>query len=211
MTNRSSTRSRAWTCAISARRMASSAPHIRIRAVRRSACARAELITRSGAGRGAGGDAFTAGSVSVGSVCVRPRPKPQAQNERSEAYTVGMTTKLIGIPKLADALGVDQSTVHRRIARQAIEPTHVADDGCVYWTPEAAQAILHGPEKPSEPTYFKPMPYGPDHVVNPNVCGICHKSRHRDTPHHDFEAAAASVEYATRAGWPLPTNQEPML
>ena len=24
------------------------------------------------------------------------------------------------------------------------------------------------------PTYFKPMPYGPDHVVNPNVCGICH-------------------------------------
>ena len=87
----------------------------------------------------------------MGSVCVRPRPKPQAQNERSEAYTVGMTTKLIGIPKLADALGVDQSTVHRRIARQAIEPTHVADDGCVYWTPEAAQAILHGPEKPSEP------------------------------------------------------------
>ena len=66
---------------------------------------------------------------------------------------------------------------------------------------------LHEPQ----PTYFKPMPYGPDHVVNPNVCGICHKSRHRDTPHHDFEAAAASVEYATRAGWPLPTNQEPML
>ena len=61
------------------------------------------------------------------------------------------------------------------------------------------------------PTFFKPMPYGPDHVVNPNVCGICHKSRHRDTPHHDFEAAAASVEYATRAGWPLPTNQEPLL
>lgn len=60
-----------------------------------------------------------------------------------------------------------------------------------------------------QPTYYKPMPYGPDHVVNPNVCGICHKSRHRDTPHHDFEAAAASVEYATRAGWPLPTNQEP--
>ena len=62
-----------------------------------------------------------------------------------------MTTKLIGIPKLADALGVDQSTVHRRIARQAIEPTHVADDGRVYWTQEAAQAILHGPEKPAEP------------------------------------------------------------
>ena len=61
------------------------------------------------------------------------------------------------------------------------------------------------------PTYFKPMPYGPDHVVNPNVCDICRKSRHRDTPHHDFEAALASVEYATRAGWPLPTNQEPML
>lgn len=66
---------------------------------------------------------------------------------------------------------------------------------------------LHEPT----PTYFKPMPYGPDHVVNPNVCGICRKPRHRDTPHHAFEAAAASVEYATRAGWPLPTNQEPML
>ena len=70
-----------------------------------------------------------------------------------------------------------------------------------------APCPLHEPQ----PTYYKPMPYGPDHVVNPNVCGICHKSRHRDTPHHDFEAAAASVEYATRAGWPLPTNQEPML
>lgn len=67
------------------------------------------------------------------------------------AHTVGMTTKLIGIPKLAAALGVDQSTVHRRITRQAIEPTHVADDGRVYWTQEAAQAILHGPVKPSEP------------------------------------------------------------
>ena len=63
-----------------------------------------------------------------------------------------MTTKLIGIPKLAAALGVDQSTVHRRITRQAIEPTHVADDGRVYWTLEAAQAILHGPEKPAEST-----------------------------------------------------------
>lgn len=66
---------------------------------------------------------------------------------------------------------------------------------------------LHEPQ----PTYFKPMPYGPDHVVNPNVCGICHKPRHRDTPHHDFEPAASSVEYAERAGWPLPTNQEPIL
>ena len=62
-----------------------------------------------------------------------------------------MTTKLIGIPKLAAALGVDQSTVHRRIDRKAIEPTHVADDGRVYWTQEAAQAILHGPVKPAEP------------------------------------------------------------
>ena len=63
-----------------------------------------------------------------------------------------MAIKLIGIPKLADALGVDQSTVHRRITRQAIEPTHVADDGRVYWTQEAAQAILHGPAKPAEST-----------------------------------------------------------
>ena len=81
--------------------------------------------------------------------------------------------------------------------------------GCTCYS-DALGAVpcpLHEPQ----PTYFKPMPYGPDHVVNPNVCGICHKSRHRDTPHHAFEAAAASVEYATRAGWPLPTNQEPML
>ena len=82
--------------------------------------------------------------------------------------------------------------------------------GCTCYSGDALAAVdcpLHEPQ----PTYFKPMPYGPDHVVNPNVCGICHKPLHRDTPHHDFEAAAASVEYATRAGWPLPTNQEPML
>ena len=71
-------------------------------------------------------------------------------NKLACAHTVGMTTKLIGIPKLAAALGVDQSTVHRRIDRKAIEPTHVADDGRVYWTQEAAQAILHGPVKPAE-------------------------------------------------------------
>ena len=82
--------------------------------------------------------------------------------------------------------------------------------GCTCYSDDALVAVdcpLHEPQ----PTYFKPMPYGPDHVVNPNVCGICHKPLHRDTPHHDFEAAAASVEYATRAGWPLPTNQEPLL
>ena len=82
--------------------------------------------------------------------------------------------------------------------------------GCTCYSGDALAAVDCPWHEPL-PTYFKPMPYGPDHVVNPNVCGICHKSRHRDTPHHDFEAAAASVEYATRAGWPLPTNQEPML
>ena len=89
-------------------------------------------------------------------------------------------------------------------------PRPASPSGCTCYSDDALVAVdcpLHEPQ----PTYFKPMPYGPDHVVNPNVCGICHKSRHRDTPHHDFEAAAASVEYATRAGWPLPTNQEPML
>ena len=62
-----------------------------------------------------------------------------------------MATELINVPALADALGVDRSTVHRRIERGAIKPTHYAG-GQPLFTREAAQAILHGPVKPSEST-----------------------------------------------------------
>lgn len=59
-------------------------------------------------------------------------------------------TTLVTATELADALGVDRSTVHRRIGRGAIKPTHYAG-GQPLFTREAAQAILHGPEEPSEP------------------------------------------------------------
>ncbi len=61
-----------------------------------------------------------------------------------------MATELINVPALAEALGVDRSTVHRRIERGALKPTHYAGDQPLF-TREAAQAILHGPVKPSEP------------------------------------------------------------
>lgn len=34
----------------------------------------------------------------------------------------GMETELIGVPQLADVLGVDQSTIHRRIYRGDLTP-----------------------------------------------------------------------------------------
>ena len=61
-----------------------------------------------------------------------------------------METTLVTATELADALGVDRSTVHRRIERGAIKPTHYAGDQPLF-TREAAQAILHGPVKPAEP------------------------------------------------------------
>ena len=61
-----------------------------------------------------------------------------------------METQLITATELSNALGVDRSTVHRRIERGAINPTHYAG-GQPLFTREAAQAILHGPVKPSEP------------------------------------------------------------
>ena len=61
-----------------------------------------------------------------------------------------MASELINVQALAEALGVDRSTVHRRIARGALKPTHYAGDQPLF-TREAAQAILHGPVKPSEP------------------------------------------------------------
>lgn len=61
-----------------------------------------------------------------------------------------MGITLVTARELADALGVHRSTVHRRIERGAIKPTHYAG-GQSLFTREAAQAILYGPVKPAEP------------------------------------------------------------
>ena len=62
-----------------------------------------------------------------------------------------------------------------------------------------------------EPCTYTRTPYGDVQVINPGVCGICHKSRHRDIPHHAFEPDRASLATARRLGWPLPPAQEPLL
>ena len=57
------------------------------------------------------------------------------------------TVSLIGVPELAAALGVDQSTVHRRIERGAITPTVTVGKRPLF-SVEDAQAIMLGPAAP---------------------------------------------------------------
>ena len=54
------------------------------------------------------------------------------------------TVSLIGVPELAAALGVDQSTVHRRIERGAITPTVTVGKRPLF-SVEDALAIMLGP------------------------------------------------------------------
>lgn len=56
----------------------------------------------------------------------------------------------------------------------------------------------------ASPTRFVELASGQVMVENPNVCGICHKGRHRDTAHHAFEADRAFPNQAAALGWPLP-------
>ena len=79
---------------------------------------------------------------------------------------------------------------------------------------QASTPARPAPPKPAAaaalPTRWKPMPYGADHVENPNVCLICHKARHPNRPHHDFEPDVAPLAIARRLGWAIPSNQEPL-
>lgn len=79
-------------------------------------------------------------------------------------------------------------------------------------TPAAAKAYLPPPPSfpptPQLPTEYVSTPYGVVLVRNPNVCGICHRPRHRDLPHHSFLPDEARPKEARRLGWPTPPTQE---
>ena len=95
-------------------------------------------------------------------------------------------------------------------AQTAAAPAKASPSGCTCFgggRPESP-CPLHEPQ----PTYFIAMPDGtPPHVANPNVCDICRLAPHRDTAHHRFESARASIAWARKLGWPLPPDQEFLL
>lgn len=76
-------------------------------------------------------------------------------------------------------------------------------------TPPAAEEPLL-PAEPA-PTYYKRVATGEAVVVNPNLCMICHRGPHRPRPHHEFIPDEATPTQAERLGWPMPTNQDPLL
>lgn len=89
-------------------------------------------------------------------------------------------------------------------------PAEASPSGCTCYTANRPESPcpLHAPA----PTYWLEMPEGtPPHVANPNVCDICRLAPHRDTAHHRFESARASIAWARKLGWPLPPDQEFLL
>lgn len=62
-----------------------------------------------------------------------------------------------------------------------------------------------------EPTVWKRLANGRRVVVNPNVCMHCHRGRHRRIRHHEFLPDEATETDARALGWPIPTNQDPLL
>lgn len=74
-------------------------------------------------------------------------------------------------------------------------------------TPPAAEPLALVPE----PTWWKTIANGRRVVVNPNECMFCHRGKHRTTRHHEFVPEEADESVAHALGWPIPSNQDPML